>query len=56
MTKVNINYFEGDHKSGKIWSPNFPSNYPDLMKCVWVLNLYPDTKAHIEFEHFETGK
>lgn len=54
IVKVTTNYFKGDHASGEIWSPNFPSNYPDLTFCVWVLNLHPQTKAHIEFEHFET--
>ncbi|XP_031569217.1 uncharacterized protein LOC116303758 isoform X3 [Actinia tenebrosa] len=50
------NYFSGDHQSGYIWSPLYPSNYPNKIHCVWVLNLMPGSKARIEFIDFQTEK
>lgn len=50
------NYFSGDHKTGHIWSPSYPNNYPNNIHCVWVLNLHPGTKARITFESFNLGE
>ncbi|KAJ7383552.1 hypothetical protein OS493_027215, partial [Desmophyllum pertusum] len=47
-------YYGGDHRSGWISSPDFPSNYFHSTVCIWVLTLLPGTRAKITFKSFLT--
>ena len=35
-----------------VMSPNYPSNYPNSVTCVWVVN--PGKAFQLEFEKFHT--
>ncbi|XP_070533081.1 CUB and sushi domain-containing protein 1-like isoform X2 [Ptychodera flava] len=41
-------------QSVNITSPNFPGNYDDLLRCMWVFTTQDDCKLHISFKSFDT--
>lgn len=39
--------------TGKIHTPNWPSNYSSNLECTWILNTPPGTQMELQIEIFE---
>ncbi|XP_058836590.1 protein tolkin-like [Topomyia yanbarensis] len=40
-------------KSGTVWSPSFPKEYPTMKDCVWEIVASPQHKITLNFTHFD---
>lgn len=56
QSPISRQFFAGNHRTGWITSPEFPSDYSDNTVCIWVLKLLPGTQAKVTFKSFRTGE
>lgn len=42
--------------SGRLESPNYPSQYPSQMDCVWEISVLPGFQVALKFQSFEIEK
>lgn len=42
--------------SGRLESPNYPSQYPGQMECVWEISVAPGFQVALKFQSFEIEK
>lgn len=54
QSPISREFFAGNHRTGWITSPEFPSDYYDNTECIWVLKLLPGTRAKVTFKSFRT--
>ena len=49
-----IGAVNGRHKRGRIFSPNYPLEYPSNTECVWKITVPDNAALKLNFDDFST--